>query len=394
MITVIGGTYGERCGFPIWDQTYGSAGRAAAALAVSGEDVELHTALAATEESDVTVIMESLGVKVHSATRADTVSFEYLTPLSDPAIYISQADLEGSTKVVAEASDVVAYGMIEADVQVVADRCVYDPQSPSSPKLFSETGSTARELVIILNRAEASKLMGDHDPAELAKKVRKADNAVAAIVKDGINGCWISTVDDTVRLPAYRASSFFPIGSGDFFVASFSYAWYKWELSFVAAAEYAAKSTAHYVESRNLQLLPTDSETISHREECAPRNGNIYLAAPFREIGQRWMVDNVRRDLAKFGMQVFSPVHDIGHGTAEEVVAEDLAAIRNSDQVFAILNGSSPGTVFEAGYAAALEIPTICLATNMRDQDLKLPVGSGCSVYSDYASAIFAASVS
>ncbi len=42
VIDVVGGVYGERCAFPTWEQIFGSAGRAAAAL--SGHaTVRLHT---------------------------------------------------------------------------------------------------------------------------------------------------------------------------------------------------------------------------------------------------------------------------------------------------------------------------------------------------------------
>lgn len=115
------------------------------------------------------------------------------------------------------------------------------------------------------------------------------------------------------------------------------------------------------------------------------------MAGPFREIGQRQMVEDARNLLRGLAMDVFSPVHDIGHGPAEKVVKQDLEAVESSDAVFAILNGSMPGTLFEVGYARALGKPVFCVAQNMRDADLKLPRGSGCEIFSDFITALYAA---
>ncbi|GFZ66165.1 hypothetical protein PSE10B_26870 [Pseudomonas amygdali pv. eriobotryae] len=42
MITIVGGVYRERCMRPAWDDIYGSAGRAATAIARFGGQAELH----------------------------------------------------------------------------------------------------------------------------------------------------------------------------------------------------------------------------------------------------------------------------------------------------------------------------------------------------------------
>ena len=86
-------------------------------------------------------------------------------------------------------------------------------------------------------------------------------------------------------------------------------------------------------------------------------------------------MNEARTLLGDLGMTVFSPVHDIGHGPAEVVVTRDLSALSECDAVFAILSGSSPGTVFEIGYAAAKGKPIYCLAQDLRENDMKLPQG-------------------
>ena len=128
---------------------------------------------------------------------------------------------------------------------------------------------------------------------------------------------------------------------------------------------------------------------MKERETVKKAGGRIYLAGPFRETGQRLFINDARSQLKALGMEVFSPIHDVGPGGAEMVVQQDLDAVRQCDAVFAILNGSSPGTVFEVGYARALNKPVFCVTQNMRDVDVKLPKGSGANLHDDYVSALF-----
>jgi len=140
----------------------------------------------------------------------------------------------------------------------------------------------------------------------------------------------------------------------------------------VAAADYASQAVATYVESENLPLLAING-TDQKRHPIKLAGGNVYLAGPFREIGQRVIINEARKVMTDLGMLVFSPVHDIGHGPANKVVKQDLKAIRNCDAVFAIVSGSSPGTLFEVGYAVAQNKPVFCVAQNMRATDINLP---------------------
>ena len=69
---------------------------------------------------------------------------------------------------------------------------------------------------------------------------------------------------------------------------------------------------------------------------------------------------------------------------------EDLDALQKADVVVAILNGNSPGTVFEVGYAAALGKPVFCIAQNVSENDLKLPIGTECSIHQDFVTGLHA----
>jgi nucleoside 2-deoxyribosyltransferase len=122
--------------------------------------------------------------------------------------------------------------------------------------------------------------------------------------------------------------------------------------------------------------------------EARAAGGQVYLAGPFFTISQRWLIDETRRCLTDLGMQVFSPVHDIGHGPAETVAPADLAALDQCDAVFAILDGIDSGTVFEIGHARARGKPVYVLAQTVSEEDLKMVVGSGCRVFDDFVTAL------
>jgi nucleoside 2-deoxyribosyltransferase len=146
----------------------------------------------------------------------------------------------------------------------------------------------------------------------------------------------------------------------------------------------ASKATANFIES---SVLPVELNDRG-RNEIKRAAGMVYLAGPFFSIGQRWLVDEVRRVLLELDLKVFSPVHDVGRGIAEHVAPKDIAAIHECDAMFAIIDGIDSGTIFEIGYARALGKQVFGLAQSVPDEDLKMIVGSDCVVSSDFASLI------
>jgi nucleoside 2-deoxyribosyltransferase len=105
-------------------------------------------------------------------------------------------------------------------------------------------------------------------------------------------------------------------------------------------------------------------------------------------MSERWLVDEARRGLAELGMDVFSPVHDVGPGPAELVTPADLDALQRCDVVFAILDGLDSGTVFEVGFARALGKPVYAFAQTVSDEDLKMLAGSDCRIFDDFVTAL------
>ncbi|TIX42544.1 MAG: nucleoside 2-deoxyribosyltransferase, partial [Mesorhizobium sp.] len=143
--------------------------------------------------------------------------------------------------------------------------------------------------------------------------------------------------------------------------------------------------------SRTLPPPSPDGLISASATPIKPGSGRIYLAAPFFDLGQRWLVEEARLALIDAGADVFSPVHEIGPGKATVVAPADLNGLDGCDVVFAILNGMDPGTVFEVGYARKKGIPIVALAENEKEEDLKMFVGSGTIVAQDFVTAIYKA---
>jgi len=138
----------------------------------------------------------------------------------------------------------------------------------------------------------------------------------------------------------------------------------------------------------SLPAVPARELVEAKRAPASTVSGKVYLASPFFNLGQRWLVDEARRCLTELGLEVFSPVHDVGPGPAQEVGPKDIEALNASDRVFAILDGLDAGTIFEVGYARAKGIPVYALAQAVSEEDLKMVVGSDCKVFYDFVTAL------
>jgi hypothetical protein len=387
-VSVIGGVYGEECAFPQRKQVFGSAGRAAVALSPHFDSVTLHTVLSDQAASNTLPNFDAYGVNVELHGGTQFISFEYLHCLAEPQIHPKPSKIEQQSPFHVEGDLVVQFGMMECRPTIDAGICVYDPQSPNAPLSFIESGSKARRLAFIANAGEIELLTG-HSVDDGARQLVQSEGAEIVVAKCGLTGARVFDKDGFLgAVPAYQTANVFTVGSGDMFVAAFALAWGKEAMAPLDAAEYASRSVASYVENEARELRPIAETLQAARAPVTLAGGNVYLAGPFRELGQRVMINEARKALLGLGMEVFSPVHDIGHGPADAVVQKDLQAIRDCDVVLAIINGSSPGTLFEVGYAVALEKPVFCVAQNMRSNDTKLPKGAGCAVHEDLISAL------
>lgn len=391
MTTIVGGVYAERCLEPVWGEVYGSAGRAAAALSGAIPDAKVVTYRSALLRDGLENLESAYGLTITGPETPFSITFDYTHSLAVPRITPRPDAIAQQPPLAIEDDVVLRFGMLEGTARIAAKRAVYDPQSAFDPRPFSENGSRADELALILNRREATCLTGEDDPARAAAALLARGDAQAVVIKMGGRGALVATSAGSAHVPAYRSASVFKLGSGDVFSAAFTLFWAIEGRSAADAADLASRATSRYCETMSLPIATPDD--LVDREPAPVRSspGRIYIAAPFFNLAELWLVGELRDQLLANGVGVFSPYHDIGLGSAEFVAPLDLAAIDDCEAVLAVLNGSDTGTIFEIGYATAKGKPVVALAQNMRHEDLKMPVGSGCLIVTDVVSAIYQA---
>lgn len=391
-LDVVGGTYREVCKEGEWRQLYGSGLRAAAALKHSAS-IRLHTYVGSSELLLLEAMGATFGIELFPTQIARTIEFSYDHGLSVPLISPPLHTVTPAGAIQINADQILRFGMVDGDAIVQGEMVVYDPQSAYSPVLFHANGSTAKRLVVVCNRRESLLLTGEADVPTAAARLQSLEGAEAVIVKCGSHGAYLVSESGQHHIPAFRTNRIWPIGSGDIFAAAFFACWSKGQAHLDAALT-ASKATAHYCETRSLPLpsipgdLP-DYVPLTLREPGDQKRPRVYLAGPFFNMGQRWIVEEARQALADQGLEVFSPFHDIGFGVAEEVVPADIAALRKADIVLALLDHLDSGTLFEVGYARCLGKPVIGFCQNTPEETLKMLVGTECHVADDFVSAIY-----
>ncbi|RYE50399.1 MAG: hypothetical protein EOP21_03925 [Hyphomicrobiales bacterium] len=278
---VAGGTYGERCHYPHWDQIYGSGLRAAIALADVSPGTTLHSYVSSVWWDDVEATLSSLGLKgALQRTDDPPISFAYLHSLDRMGPF--PEDRQSQKPLEVEGDVILRFGMIEGNAKVTGDRVVFDPQS--SAAAFKLNGSTSRSLVHIATQAEIidfarSENRPEREYMTFEQRLREgvielkeiSPKPTMVLVKDNLGGLSLYRGDEPDIIPTYAAESYFRIGSGDVIAAAFAHAWGELKMDPVAAADYAARCAAFFVEGPRLPL-PTpasldDRKTITQRSE-------------------------------------------------------------------------------------------------------------------------------
>lgn len=390
MIQIAGGVYLEHCLSPDWHALYGSGGRAAALLGAA-TDVELHTYVARGNLRSLEAQARSFGYGLHAKEAPVTVAFSYVHPLATPVITPAVHRIQQQPALRIDAEVIVRFGMLEADVVVKGGRVVYDPQSAFAPAPFGQNGSTADALAIVANASELRFMTGEADVATAAAALIR-QGAEVVVAKQGPRGATVVTPGGEFAVPAFKGDTVFGIGSGDVFAAAFGLFWGEQRKPPEEAARLASRVTALYCRSRSLPPVEMDAGVIAAQalDEVTAERGKVYLAAPFFTLGQRWMVEEARTNLLAMGLQVFSPIHDVGPG-GREVAAADLEGLAECDRVLALVDGGDVGTVFEVGFARARGLFVVALseAQPITAEPLKMIDGSGCLVVDDFATAIY-----
>jgi len=393
-LTVVGGFYRESCRFPTSDEFWGSGGRGAAAVAELPIQVKFITAADKNAEIVLASIAQAVGFEYSVTSVAQTIAFRYDHGLSTPIIWPPLNELE-RIHLSAKGSCILQFGMLEAEVEVEGHTVIYDPQEPFSPKHFRSSTRPSR-LAYVLNGTEATRLGMNDDVQKAMLKISEDSRADVVIVKRGARGALVLAKGEFTTVPAYESKRVWPIGSGDVFAAVFAARWGVQEMSPPEAADSASRATAEYVGNRT---LPVALSAMDSRSAAVPLKTTIktlgkdeydvYLAGPFFNMPQAWLVDEARLALKGMGLKVFSPYHDIGIGSGKDVAPKDIDALEKSLAVFAILDGVDTGTVFEAGYARARQKPVVAFAQCTPEEPLKMISGTGCEVVNDFVSAIY-----
>jgi nucleoside 2-deoxyribosyltransferase len=394
VLTIVGGFYRERCRFPQADEMWGSGGRAAAAIADLGVETSLLTAADAKAERQLLSIAHVFRFRTAVERIPETLTFHYDHPLSAPVIWPLAHHLS-KVAIRAEAPCILQFGMLDAAVSPSADTLVYDPQEPFSPQPVSILTKPSR-LAYVLNSTEARRLGADDDVTKAAAGIAVRLGAHVVVVKQGARGALVWDAGKAEQVPAYETRTVWPIGSGDVFAAVFAACWAVHGRSSVEAADSASRAAAFYVQSR---VLPVPREVIYGNEEMSPLRllhhaalegeYDVYLAGPFFNMAQLWLVEEARLSLLGMGLKVFSPYHDVGPGDGMVVAPKDVEALKRSRAVLALIDGVDAGTIFEVGYARAIGKPVVAFVQSTPDEPLKMICGTGCEIVDDFVTAIY-----
>lgn len=387
-LTIVGGVYIEKCIEPLWDAVFGSAGRAMAAVSSLVTGARLVTYVDDTTRDAAEALVRECAGMLEAHETARSIRFNYFHPLSVPIIH-PEPGVAPNDPIHVTGDVVLRYGMLEGDAIVKANVAIYDPQSAFGAQAFTANGSTAERLAIVLNKAEALSMSGLSDARSAASALLKSEGAEVVVLKQGPAGALVLTKHGEATVPLYKTANVWKLGSGDVFSATFAALWGCKGFDPAEAADCASRATAYYCNTRSLPPPGVAELNSSSYVPLKAGTGTVYLASPFFDLGQRWVVEEAYALLRDMGAKVFSPVHAVGPGPARIVTPEDIAGLESSDVVFAVLNGMDSGTVFEVGYAVKKGIPVVALAQNVKEEDLKMIVGSKCQVVDDFASAIY-----
>jgi len=400
-IHIVGGTYKEYCAWPEHNTLQGSAGRAALCLSQLDPSlaIKLHSRIAEADKVELEeVFVFSKNCELDITDCPKTTKFDYFHPLSEPKVtpkpplgVLPEFDLTKE-----EIDSVVVFGMIEASPVIKCRVAIYDPQNTYNPVLFSEIGSATETLVYVTNSNELSIFYTrkNSKPASIevmSEWLSKEEGAEAVVVKCGQRGVYAYSESEKGWITPYKTEKVFPIGSGDSFVAAFSFYWLIKGMKIIEATNRSSIAAAYYVSHKTmnneqgLEIFSQDLEPLSSKLE----KKKIYLAGPFFTLSELWMVNEAKQYIESFGMNVFSPYHELGIGSAEEVVQKDIDAIYDCDVIYALFDGTDPGTLFEIGFARSASKPVIILAENPKAEELKMYDGSGCKIFSDFSSSIY-----
>lgn len=390
MVNVIGGTYREIDYDDVSMEIFGSGFRCAKFLLENNCPVNFTTS-----GNDETNLFLKENQKVYPKLKFDCkdydelITFQYSFALDEPSIFPNPLNIPIAKQWEVVANDVIAFGMLESDYKIEAQKVVYDPQTSIKPKVFSKIGK-AEKLVYIINRNEAHSISSSDCIEDIKTFFFHKEKVEAFIIKNGPYGATLYTKNNDYEIPSFITNNVYKIGSGDIFTASFGYYWMIKGFSFEKSALLASKSTALYCDKK---VYISCAENVSFKyQEFKGRNlseKQVYLASPFFSLSELILVDKIRNALLSFGVKVFSPFHDIGLGEEIAIAKKDIEGINNSDVVFLVLDNLDSGTLIESGFSMANDKKLIGYHRTCDENNLLMLKPSKISIYKNLTTALY-----
>lgn len=335
---IAGGLYREICEAPHWDGVWGSGLRAAVSISGLGSTVTLHGYNCALS-GELTNRLISRGIHFQSHPRARDIAFVYFHPLSNPFIEPPVEKIERESCLVVEAENILRFGFLEGSARVNGDRVVYDPQSPRGPEAFSDNGSAANELALVMNEQEFKAYSRSDELDASARNLMNSGGATVLVVKRGIFGAMVySGTDAPVQVPIYRSSRVFKIGTGDVFSGVFAHYWSQERRNAVEAADLASRAVAVYCED---PISPLNAACLG-RAQSVPGDPaptiEIYGAA--NTLGRRYALQEARYCLKKLGVDATIADASLPRGSTRKKSVGFVIADGLSDETLSALNVS------------------------------------------------------
>ncbi len=420
MFTVIGGCYRENCLHPDWNQFVGSGGRALLAVESLVDKARLLTCVSNSERGALERLKRQTSNPITVlAQRESPIEFQYDYSAAVPRLFPDLADLDQTPPFDPpdDCENALLFSFIEFDAvpRVKARKLVYDPQAGHRAVPFSDTGSTADSLALVMNATEARTIAGrlgleNEQIGSAARSILDHEQAEVVVIKNGVLGALVVTADSQTSVPSFKTATTFAIGTGDIYSAAFAALWSERALDPVDAARLASAAVAFHAEHPGAlplppelqeyadSLTPCDETSVSSEGTPIRSPDRVYLAGPFFDLPQKWLINEVYHSLKSMGLEVWSPSAEAGilaekssRTQIERVVNRDLEGLESCGSVFAILCEQDPGTLFEVGYAVKHGMGVTAYCNARSRQNLTMLLGSGCDVCVDLSTALYRA---
>lgn len=392
--TIIGGTYIECSSQYDRKELFGSGLRALSVFHAFDKDFPVtFITCSANQDKFMRARYDADNTTLSISKTANDVSFYYENPFRLTQI-TPRMDLlyQDRMLMMTESDNILVFGMVEADFCVKGKKVVYDPQTCVLPQSFRDSKSTADQLVMCLNSHEAKAMTGSDVLLDQRNILFDQESCAALIIKDGSHGAYVfESIDDPgTNIPVFMTNHVSAIGSGDVFSSTFAYFWFN-NYSIQESALLASKAVACFVDKGKTNTIPKMLEDFNFTPLVPSHRGQIYLAGPFFSYSQRWLVNEFYNALKQEDNPIFSPLHDVGIGNAEEVTDPDIKGLEESSVILAIVEGLDPGTLFEVGYAVAKGKTVIAYTQHETEKALQMLKGTHCILETDFTTAIYKA---